>query len=94
MTETERELEAFVEGVLQRTNEISEQLVLLGEQLQKGFENGLKCLIEATQQIDNSQAYEVGFKKSAKHRKLPPKSTIHRYEREPKTIKRTARSDC
>lgn len=54
MTETERELEAFVEGVLQRANEISEQLVLLGEQLQKGFENGLKCLIEATQQIDNS----------------------------------------
>ena len=97
MTETEREFERELEIVCERVSsvldDISEQLALLGEQMQKGFESGLKDLMKIARQSNNA-VYEVGFKKPVKRRKLPPKAIIHQYNCEPKSVKRTARSDC
>lgn len=93
MTETEREFEIVCERVSSVLDDISEQLALLGEQMQKGFESGLKDLMKIARQSNNA-VYEVGFKKPVKHRKLPPKAIINRYNCEPKSVKRTARSDC
>lgn len=93
MTETEREFEIVCERVSSVLDDISEQLALLGEQMQKGFESGLKDLMKIARQSNNA-VYEVGFKKPVKRRKLPPKAIINRYNCEPKSVKRTARSDC
>lgn len=93
MTETEREFEIVRERVSSVLDDISEQLALLGDQMQKGFESGLKDLMKIARQSNNA-VYEVGFKKPVKRRKLPPKAIINRYNCEPKSVKGTARSDC